>query len=57
MPDIYDIYSLTGENLGKASVQQFFLSQRLRSENKPEGTWVFVEWREEFRGYEIKKIC
>jgi hypothetical protein len=57
MPDIYDIYSSTGENLGKASVQQFILSQRLRSENKPEGTWVIVEWREEFRGYEIKKIC
>lgn len=57
MPDIYDIYSETKEHIGKASVQQFALSQRLRSETTAEGTWVFVEWREEFNGYEIKKIC
>jgi hypothetical protein len=57
MPDIYDIYSETNEHMGKASVQQFALSQRLRSETTAEGTWVFVEWREEFNGYEIKKIC
>jgi hypothetical protein len=57
MPDIYDIYSETGEHKGKASVQQFALSQRLRSECKPEGIWVTVEWREEFNGFEIKKIA
>ena len=56
MPDIYDIYSETGEHKGKASVQQFALSQRLRSECKPEGIWVTVEWREEFNGFEIKNI-
>jgi len=59
MPDIYDIYSesITSEHLGKASVQQFALSQRLRSECTANGVWVMVEWREEFNGYEIKKIC
>jgi len=57
LPDIYDIHSSSGEHLGKASVQQFALSQRLRSEAMAEGTWVMVEWREEFNGYEIKKIC
>jgi len=56
MPDIYDIYSTTGDLIGKASVQQFALSQRLRSEITAEGIWVMVEWREEFKGYEIKKI-
>jgi len=56
MPDIYDIFSSSGESLGKASVQQFSLSQRLRSEIVAEGIWVIVDWREEFRGYEIKKI-
>ena len=56
MPDIYDIYSPSGEHKGKASVQQFALSQRLRSECKPEGIWVTVEWREEFNGFEIKNI-
>jgi hypothetical protein len=57
MPDIYDIYSTTGDHIGKASVQQFALSQRLRSETTAEGIWVMVEWREEFKGYEIKKVC
>ena len=56
MPDIYDIYSPNGELIGKASVQQFALSQRLRSEVSQDGIWVMVEWREEFKGYEIKKV-
>jgi hypothetical protein len=56
MPDIYDIYSANDELIGRASVQQFALSQNLRSECPADGIWVFVEWREEFRGYEIKKI-
>jgi len=57
MPDIYDIYSTNDEPIGRASVQQFALSQHLRSECPADGIWVFVEWREEFKGYEIKKVC
>ena len=57
MPDIYDIYSADGGLIGKASVQQFLLSQRLRSECAADGIWVMVDWKEEFRGYEIKKVC
>jgi len=57
MPDIYDIYSESGELLGKASVQQFFISQLMRSKCGENGAWVIVEWREDFNGYEIKKVC
>jgi hypothetical protein len=56
LPDIYDIYSSNGEHKGKASVQQFALSQQLRSECTLDGIWVDVEWREEFNGFEIKAI-
>jgi hypothetical protein len=50
MPDVYDLFAEDGAPVGRASVQQFRLSQILRS---VKDLWVTVEWRAEFEGYEI----
>jgi hypothetical protein len=50
MPDVYDLFAEDGTPVGRASVQQFRLSQILRS---VKDLWVTVEWRAEFEGYEI----
>ena len=50
MPDVYDLFAADGTPVGRASVQQFRLSQILRS---VKDLWVTVEWRAEFQGYEI----
>jgi hypothetical protein len=50
MPDVYDLFAEDGTPVGRASVQQFRLSQTLRS---VKDLWVTVEWRAEFEGYEI----
>lgn len=57
MPDIYDLYDEQGLPISRASVQQFSLSQELRSVMKPEGVWVVIEWRKDFGGYSIAKLC
>lgn len=57
MPDIYDLYDEQGLPISRASVQQFTLSQELRSVMKPEGVWVIIEWRKDFGGYSIGKLC
>jgi hypothetical protein len=54
MPDIYDLYDIEGQLLGRASVQQFALSLQMRDATKDR--WVKVEWREEFNGYEITAL-
>ena len=50
MPDVYDLFHEDGTPLGRASVQQFKLSQLLRGSKE---VWVTAEWRPEFQGYEI----
>ena len=50
MPDVYDLFHEDGTPLGRASVQQFKLSQLLRGSKE---VWVTAEWRQEFQGYEI----
>jgi len=50
MPDVYDLFHEDGTPLGRASVQQFKLSQLLRGSKE---VWVTAEWRSEFQGYEI----
>ena len=57
MPDIYDLYDEQGLPISRASVQQFSLSQELRSVMKPEGVWVVIEWRKDFGGYAIAKLA
>jgi len=57
MPDIYDLYDEQGLPIRRASVQQFSLSQELRAVMKPEGVWVVIEWRKDFGGYAIAKLC
>jgi len=54
MPDIYDLFDAAGQLLGRASVQQFALSLRLR--DMTTDRWVKIEWREEFNGYEITSL-
>ena len=53
MPDIYDLCDEDGRTFGQGSVQQFSLSQTLRSKQTSEGVLVSIRWREEFGGYEI----
>jgi len=53
MPDIYDLCDEDGRIVGQGSVQQFSLSQTLRSKHTTEGVLVAVRWRDEFGGYEI----
>jgi hypothetical protein len=56
MPDIYDLCDEDGRIVGQGSVQQFSLSQTLRSKQTAEGVLVTVRWRDEFGGYEISGI-
>ena len=56
MPDIYDLCDEDGRIVGQGSVQQFSLSQTLRSKKTAEGVLVTVRWRDEFAGYEISGI-
>ena len=53
MPDVYDLCDEAGTIVGQGSVQQFSLSQTLRTRQTSEGVLVAVRWREEFGGYEI----
>jgi hypothetical protein len=53
MPDIYELYDEEERFIGQGSVQKFSLSQDLRSKSSTAGTWVTVQWRSEFNGYEI----
>lgn len=53
MPDIYDLYDEQGLPISRASVQQFSLSQELRTLMNPAGVWVIIQWRSDFGGYEI----
>lgn len=50
MPDVYDLYDEAGLPISRASVQQFTLSQQLRTKKE---AWVQARWRTEFGGYEI----
>jgi hypothetical protein len=56
MPDIYDLCDEDGRIIGQGSVQQFSLSQTLRSKQTAEGVLVAVRWRDEFGGYEISGL-
>lgn len=53
MPDVYDLYGEDGLPISRASVQQFALSQQLRTKKE---AWVTARWRAEFGGYEIAAI-
>ena len=53
MPDVYDLYGEDGLPISRASVQQFALSQQLRTKKE---AWVTARWRAEFGGYEIVAI-
>jgi hypothetical protein len=55
MPDVYDLYAEDGFPISRASVQQFSLSQRLRS--CVGDIWVMARWRAEFGGYEIMSLA
>lgn len=57
MPDIYDLCDEDGRIIGQGSVQQFSLSQTLRSRETVEGVLVNIRWRDEFGGYEITGIA
>jgi len=56
MPDIYDLCDEDGRIVGQGSVQQFSLSQTLRSKQTASGLLVAIRWRDEFGGYEIHGI-
>jgi hypothetical protein len=56
LPDVYDLYDDTGKLLGRGSVQQFRLSQLLRTAAEKGGVNVTVKWRQEFNGYEISGL-
>ncbi len=55
LPDVYDLYDDAGLPISRASVQQFVLSQKLRTagSNVP----VIARWRPEFGGYEIAGLA
>jgi hypothetical protein len=55
LPDVYDLYDDAGLPISRASVQQFALSQKLRTagSNVP----VIARWRPEFGGYEIAGLA
>jgi len=53
MPDIYELYDISGTTIGCGSVQKFSLSQSLRTRNTSAGVPVQIRWIEEFNGYEI----
>jgi hypothetical protein len=46
-----------GGQLGRASVQQFSLSMKLRDACNPgEDVWVVAAWNKDFNGYMIESI-
>jgi hypothetical protein len=53
MPDIYDLFHTDSTPLGRASVQQFALSMKMREMGE---CWVNARWVAEFGGYEIVSL-
>jgi len=58
LPDVYDMFDEEGGQLGRASVQQFSLSMKLRDAcNSAEDVWVVAAWNKDFNGYMIESIA
>jgi len=58
-PDAYSLLTSDGVEKGRAAVQQFSLSQALRSETEKKGgaCFVVVRWNVDFRCYQIVSIA
>ena len=57
MPDVYDLFGEDGLPISRASVQQFALSQQIRTAAATgKEVWVMARWRPEFGGYEIHSL-
>jgi hypothetical protein len=52
LPDVFEIYGNDGLPIGRASVQNYELSQKLRGKTD---VWVMAEWVASFGGYTITK--
>jgi hypothetical protein len=52
LPDVFEIYGKDGLPIGRASVQNSELSQKLRGKTD---VWVMAEWNSNFGGYTITK--
>lgn len=58
MPDVYDLFGEDGFPISRASVQQFAISQQIRSVvNAKKEAWVMACWRPDFGGYEIQGLA
>jgi hypothetical protein len=51
LPDVFEIYGEDGLPIGRASVQNYTLSQQIRGKSD---IWVIAEWAPSFGGYIIK---
>jgi hypothetical protein len=53
LPDVFEIYGEDGFPIGRASVQNYGLSQQIRGKKD---VWVQAEWNSTFGGYIIKGL-
>jgi len=56
LPDVYNLIGEDGLLIGKAAVQQFFLSRDIRQALQKGETWVTAKWSAEFNGYCISEL-
>lgn len=56
LPDVYNLIGEDGILIGKAAVQQFFLSRDIRQALQKGETWVTAKWSAEFNGYCISEL-
>jgi len=56
LPDVYNLIGEDGVLIGKAAVQQFFLSRDIRQAMQKGETWVTAKWSAEFKGYCISEL-
>ena len=56
LPDVYNLIGEDGLLIGKAAVQQFFLSRDIRQALQKGETWVAAKWSAEFNGYCISEL-